>query len=336
MPRILLTSTNAARRNYYGDKAFAELRGLGAVRINDTDTPLSPAEMIRLGEGCDIIVSDRQTSGPAEVFDALPDLAAFVRVAMDVRNIDIAAASRNGILVTRASAGFMAAVSELVIGAMIAMARGVVDAALAYRAGRDCEITMGRQLSGASLGVIGFGAVGRHLAGLARALGMTVRVSDPFVESVPTGIESVDLDTLLGSSDFVVCLAAANRTTENLMNADAFAKMRKGAFFLNPSRGGLVDEEALIAALDSGRLAGASVDVGRAADEMPSARLARHAKIVATPHIGGLTPESIQHQSLETVRQCAAILRGEAPMGALNAAEATRLHAFESVNPTRG
>ena len=334
MPKILLTSTNSARRNYYGDRAFVELRALGAVRINDTEVPLSPADMIRLGQGCDIIVSDRQTSGPAEVFDVLPNLAAFVRVAMDVRNIDVAAASRNGVLVTRASAGFMAAVSELVIGAMIAMARGVVDAALACRAGRDSEIRLGRQLSGASLGVIGFGAIGRHLARLAGALGMTVRVSDPFVESVPAGIERVDLDALLGSSDFVVCLADANEATENLMNADAFAKMRKGAFFLNPSRGGLVDDEALIAALDSGRLAGASVDVGRAADQMPSARLARHTKIIATPHIGGLTPESIQHQSLESVRQCAAILKGETPVGALNAAEATRLHAFKTDNPT--
>jgi D-3-phosphoglycerate dehydrogenase len=123
----------------------------------------------------------------------------------------------------------------------------------------------------------------------------------------------------------VVCLVVANETTENLMNAAAFARMKPGAYFLNPSRGNLVDEGALRAALDSGHLAGCALDVGRAPDQMPSPDLARHPKVIATPHSAGLTLPAIEHQSLETVAQVAEILQGRAPKGSVNADRATRL-----------
>ncbi len=336
LPAILLTPTGEIRRNYYGDEALARLRRLGEVRINETERPLDTEGLIRLAEGCDIVVADRQTAGPAGLFEALPDLAAFVRIAVDIRNIDVPAASRAGVLVTQASAGFMAAVSELVLGTMIALARDVVSSAVALRGGTAPVIRMGRQLDGSTIGIIGFGAIGRHLAGLAQALGMRVLVADPFAAEMPDRVERVDLADLLAAADFVVCLAPATDATENLMNAERFAMMKRGAFFLNPSRGGLVEDAALIAALDSGHLAGAAVDVGRAPNEMPAPELARHPRIIATPHVGGLTPDATRHQALETVRQCAAILRGEAPPGALNAAEATRFRAFSGAAPAAG
>ena len=125
-------------------------------------------------------------------------------------------------------------------------------------------------------------------------------------------------EALLGEADFVVCLAVATPETENLMDAAAFARMRHEAFFINLSRGNLVDEAALAEALDAGRIAGAAMDVGRAPDQMPSAELAKLPNVIATPHIGGLTPQAIEHQALETVRQVAAIIKGEAPIGAVN------------------
>src|SRR6476469_9354297 len=118
---------------------------------------------------------------------------------------------------------------------------------------------MGRQLNGATLGVIGYGAIGRYLAPLGLALGMRVLVADPHAEAPPP-LEYVPLERLLAESDFVVCLAVANEQTENLMNAAAFARMKPGAFFVNPSRGNLVDEAALLAALDGGHLAGVAID----------------------------------------------------------------------------
>jgi len=134
----------------------------------------------------------------------------------------------------------------------------------------------------------------------------------------------VALDRLLSESDFVACLAMANAQTENLMDAAAFARMRPDAFFINVSRGGLVDEAALEAALREKRIAGAALDVGRAPDQMPTPALAALPNVVATPHVGGLTPPAIAAQALETVRQVEAILQGQAPHGAVNADRWTR------------
>jgi D-3-phosphoglycerate dehydrogenase len=116
-----------------------------------------------------------------------------------------------------------------------------------------------------------------------------------------------------------VPLAVATAATENLMNAAAFARMKRGAYFINVSRGNLIDEAALEAALDSGQLAGCAMDVGRAPDQMPTRRLAARPDVIATPHTAGLTVPAIEHQSLETVAQAAEIVRGRAPKGAVNA-----------------
>ena len=123
----------------------------------------------------------------------------------------------------------------------------------------------------------------------------------------------------------MVCLAVATAETENLMDAAAFARMRRGALFINPSRGNLVDEAALLAALESGHLAGAAMDVGRAPDQMPTPALAAHPRVIATPHIGGLTPQAIEHQAFDTVRQVTALAEGRLPEHAVNAAAAHRL-----------
>jgi len=262
-------------------------------------------------------VADRMTSGPAAVFAELPQLSAFVRVAVDISTIDVAAASAAGVLVTRAGPGFVPSVVELVLGLMVDLARGVSAAAARYRAGATPAATMGRQLAGSTLGIIGYGSIGRRLAPLGAALGMAVLVTDPYA-AVDPPFTPVPLDTLLQQADFVVCLAAASAETENLMDATAFAQMQPDAFFINVSRGGLVDEAALEAALREGRLAGAALDVGRALDQMPTPGLATLSKVVATPHIGGLTPPAIEAQTLETVRQVRALLRGEVPPGAVN------------------
>jgi D-3-phosphoglycerate dehydrogenase len=154
---------------------------------------------------------------------------------------------------------------------------------------------------------------------------MRVLVYDPYQKAADPRLEQLAMPAVLAQSDFVVCLVVANEQTEKLVNATAFAQMKPGAYFLNPSRGGLVDDDALRAALDSGRLAGAALDVGRAPDQMPMPGLARHPRVIATPHTAGLTVPAIEHQSLETVAQAAEILKGRAPKGSVNAEHATRL-----------
>jgi D-3-phosphoglycerate dehydrogenase / 2-oxoglutarate reductase len=325
-PRVLLTHGDTARRNYYGAEPLAALQQIADVRLNPGEEPLLGDALVQAARGCQVIISDRQAAAPASLFAALPELAVFQRCAVDVRNVDIEAASAAGVLVTHASAGFGNSVAEWILGAMISLARHQADAVHAYRSGVPPTVRMGRELRGATLGVIGYGVIGRRLCDMGLALGMRVLVTDPFANLSDPAITLVALEQLLPQADFVVCLAPANRQTENLMDARRFAAMKPDAFFINASRGELVDEAALLHAMDSGRLAGCAMDVGRAPDQMPSPALARHPLVLATPHIAGLTPQAAQHQSRETVAQLSELLAGRMPVGALNPAQATRLH----------
>lgn len=322
---VLVTHPSSRLATYFGAGALARLQQVAAVRLNPTDADLAGPALVEAAQGCDVVIAYRQTPVPREVLQALPHLRAVVRCAVDIRTIDVAAASAQGVLVTQASPGFMAAVSEWVVGVMIDLSRGISLASASYHASGKAPVCMGRELRGATLGVIGFGQISRYLCPLAQALGMRVMGNDPFAQVDLPGVEQSGFEDLLARSDHVVCLAPATAATVNLMNAAAFARMQPGAFFINASRGDLVDDAALLAALDSGHLGGAALDVGRAADQMPSDGLARHPKVVATPHIGGLTPPAIEHQALETVAQTSAILQGQVPPGAVNAAHATRV-----------
>ena len=324
MPAVFVSHPSDRLDHYYGALATAALQAIAEVRFNSEPRELTTEELVAAARGCDYLVAYRQTPGPEALFRAWPTLRAFLRCAMDIRTVDVAAASAHGVLVTRASAGFVPAVAEWVVAMMINLGRDLV--AHAEAAHREAPPTqrMGRQLHGSTLGVIGLGRIGRHLAGVATALGMRVLASDPQAAAPDASARLVPLSELLGESDFVVCLAPASAETEKLMNAAAFAAMRQGAFFINAARGELVDDDALLAALDSGRLGGCALDVGRAPDQMPAPALARHPRVLATPHMGGLTLPAIEHQALETVAQLEALLRGEMPTGAVNPEHATR------------
>ncbi len=325
MAMLLLTHTPEMFDAYYGDAAFKGLQEVATVKRYYGEQPLSGAALIAQADGCQIVVSDRATPGSAALFNSSSELVAFVRCAVDIRTVDIEAASANGVLVTQASAGFVSAVSEWILGVMIDLARGISRAASNYHQGREPVAQMGVQLDGATLGIVGLGAIGSQLAKLGTALGMRVLGHDPFAVPFPSYAQSVDFETLLVESDFVVCLVVANESTENLFGRDAFDRMRASAYFVNASRGNLVNEDALHTALDRGVIAGAAIDVGRAADQKPSLELAGLSNVIATPHIGGLTPKAVAHQAFETVRQVSSILNGLVPPGAVNSEHAARL-----------
>jgi D-3-phosphoglycerate dehydrogenase / 2-oxoglutarate reductase len=324
-PTVLLTHGPSALAHYYGARALAALQALADVRRKPDATPWTTDALVTAAADCEFIISDRSTEAPASLLARLPRLLAFCRCAVDIRNIDVAAASEQGILVTQASAGFMSSVTEWILGVMVDLGRGISDAVLAYRAGRTPPVAMGRELRGSTLGIVGYGQIGRTLADVAQALGMRVLIADPKVTVAQPGLQQADL---LAESDFVVCLAVANALTENLFDGPAFAAMRRDAYFINASRGNLVDEAALLTALEEGRIAGCALDVGRAPDQMPSPALARHPRVIATPHIGGLTPPAIEHQAMETVHQVGELVQGRVPPGAVNAEHATRLRAW--------
>lgn len=326
MTRILLTHPVPVRPNYFPEKSVRALAQLGQLTVNESDTEWTAEELIARGRDADIIVNYRETPAEGRIFDALPRLKAWVRVAVDIRNIDLEAASRNGVLVTHVSGVFVSSVAEWTIAAMIDVGRRFSDAIASYHAGRVPQPVMGPELKGATVGIIGYGRISRYLVDLCLAFGMRVLVSDPYARVDHPGVRQVPMDELLAQADHVVCLAVANRETENLIDAGVFRQMKRSAFFINPSRGNLVDESALRDALEQGLIAGCALDVGRAEDQMPDPALAAHPRVIATPHVAGLTP-SLHEQSVEAVAQVAEILAGRIPHNALNADRARRLRA---------
>src|SRR5205823_10029856 len=178
--RILLTHSPEARALYYGERALAGLRKVGDVKLHEGAAPLEGDALIAAAADCELIVSYRQSPGPAELFQRLPKLVAFVRCAIDIRNVDVGAASKAGVLVTQASAGFVTSVAEQVFGFLVDLSRGITRSTIDYRAGRIPPARMGRELKGSTLGVIGYGAIGKEVVRIAKALGMKVLINDPY------------------------------------------------------------------------------------------------------------------------------------------------------------
>ncbi len=236
--------------------------------------------------------------------------------------------SAAGVLVANAPPAFIPATAEIALALMLDVARDVTASTVAYKRGEEPPSDMGVQLSGSTAGIIGFGAVGAHLAAILAAIGMRVLAADPYKTIDMPGVEQTDMETLLSQSDFVLPLANATDETENLMGARAFALMKRGATFVNISRGNLVDEAAMVAAYQSGHIGRLALDVGRAKDQRPTPAIAALPGVVATPHLGGATLQNAETQSLSSVEQAAAIGRGEMPPRTLNPESAHRFEAF--------
>ncbi len=259
----------------------------------------SPDELVERLSGHDVLVVHG-----APVSDAVLDSPG-LRLVCCARggpvNIDSGAAAARGIPVTTTPGKNANAVVELTIAFLIMLARGIrrsqdflLDGgALGQSAFEGAEF-FGLELQGKTLGLVGYGQVGRRVGGAAKALGMRVRVYDPIVAAADLDncVESASLERLLATSDFVSLHARASSENENMIAAAEFAAMQPGAFFVNTARESLVDEDALLAALSSGHLAGAALDVVRppAAGTHPLLDLEN---VVLTPHIGGATAETI-------------------------------------------
>jgi D-3-phosphoglycerate dehydrogenase len=323
--KAFLTYTDYELESYYSAAGLEQLRRHVDVVMNDTGRVLQGKALADAAQGCEIILAHRSSHGLAETFDAMPELVAFVRAAVDISTVDVGSASAHGILVTRASAGFGTAVAEMAIAMIFDLARGVSRARAAYGAGEEPVLPKGLQVGGSALGIVGYGTIGQRLAALGEGLRMRVRVFDPHVEPAQLAGKAATFEDVLSHSDFVVCLAASTPATQNMFGTSAFEQMKQGACFLNLSRGELVDEDALELALDQGRLRGAGLDVGRAPDQKPSPRFIGRRDVVAMPHVGGMTAQAREHQTMDTVRQIAALASGQVPQSTVNLEAAHRL-----------
>jgi D-3-phosphoglycerate dehydrogenase len=324
---VFLSHNIEDRAAYYG-RAMPALQEIADVVLNPLDRDLTTAELIDAAAGCNVIVAHRSTPGEATLFAEVPELIAFLRCAVDISTVDVDAASAAGVLVARADRSYVASTAELALGLLLDLARNISESTIDHRNAGQAPQRQGIQLRGRTAGIIGYGSIGSYLAPLLRGLGMHVLVHDPVADATLEGFEQCAFAELLGRSDVVFPLAPASPTTTDLIDAAAVAAMRPGALLVNVSRGELLDEEAAAAALDSGHLGGLAMDVGRAPDQRPSPVLAMRPGVVATPHLGGLTPENADAQAMSSVEQVRAILAGAMPPRTVNEAHASRVQAW--------
>ncbi len=324
--RVFLTHNPEDLDAYFG-RSLAPLSAISTVVRNPLDRDLTTPELLDASAGCDIIVAHRSTPGEAHLFQTSPELAAFLRTAVDISTIDVDAATAAGVAVGQADKSFVASTAELALALMLDVARNVSESTIDYRRGRSAPQRPGRQLRGRTAGIIGLGAIGSYLATTLVALGMKVVATDPYLDpgiEIP-GVTMMGFRELLASSDFVLPLAPSIPETDDLIDTEALAAMIPGAILINVSRGELLDEVAVRAALDSGHLGGLGIDVGSGPDQRPAAELAALPGVVSTPHLGGLTPENADAQAASAVEQVTAIVRGDMPPRTINPDSATRL-----------
>lgn len=320
---IFLTHTDEELGRYFDPGAAAALAAEGAVRRNPLGRRLTGAELAREAAGCRVIISEWETGADAPLFAALPDLLAFIRCGVEHRNVDVAAATAAGILVVNTPGLYVAPVVELTLAFMVCLARGIVDHAVALRAGQRRTDRFGTEIRGRTLGLVGFGAIGRAVAEAARALGMEVCATDPYAPATP-GVTRLPLGDLLARADFVSVHAAWTPETEGMLGETEFRQMKPSAYFINTARGALVDEVALARALREGWIAGAALDVFRNEPEIVGNPLLELPTVIATPHIGGLTPETMRAQAWRTVDIVRELRAGRIPESAVNRAAPAR------------
>jgi D-3-phosphoglycerate dehydrogenase len=325
--RTFVTHNPEDLEAYFG-RALPVLSSITEVVVNPLDRDLTTDELVEHSTGCQVVIAHRATPGEAALFERNLDVVAFLRTAVDISTVDVEAASRNGVLVAHADKSFVPSTAEIALALMLDLARNVSESTIDYRRGGQPPQRPGFQLRGKTAGLIGCGDIGRYLCDSLVALGVEVLVTDPYAQVSGVGIRQVELSELLADSDFVLPLAASTPETENLIDANALARMKPGAMLVNVSRGELLDESAVAAALDTGRLGGLAMDVGRAPDQRPSPELAARPGVVATPHLGGLTPENADAQAMSSVEQVRAIVAHEVPPRAVNADDASRLRAW--------
>jgi D-3-phosphoglycerate dehydrogenase len=222
------------------------------------------------------------------------------RAGVGVDNIDVKAANAKNILVINTPQGNAAAAAELAIGLMFALARKIPGADASMKRGEwEKKKFMGVEIAGKTLGVVGLGNIGRNAAQRGVGLGMNVIGFDPHPpKDLPAGVKSVAFDELVAKSDFITLHVPLVDSTKNLFNADTFAKMKKGSYLINCARGGVVDESAVLPALQSGQLAGAALDVFGKEPPEP-AELFKHDNVILTPHLGASSKEAQEKVAIE-------------------------------------
>ncbi|HTT74597.1 MAG TPA: phosphoglycerate dehydrogenase [Candidatus Binataceae bacterium] len=278
----------------------------------DVKTGLSPSELASIIALYDALIIRSGTRVTREVIDHAASLRVIGRAGVGVDNVDLDAATRRGIVVMNSPQGNSVTTAEHTISMLMALARHIPAANAAIKAGRwDRSKFTGVEVSHKTLGIIGLGNIGRIVADRAQGLKMKVIGFDPIITAeaaAKAGIDLVDLETLYRNSDFITVHAPLTEETRGLVNARAFAMMKKGVRVINCARGGIVDETALLEALKSGHAAGAALDVFVEEPPPPGHPLLKLDNLIATPHLGAATGEAQVQVAVDIAHQVADFL----------------------------
>ena len=296
MARIVITE-------FMDDRAVAGLRARHDV-LYDAKLVDDAPRLLREAAGCDALIVRNRTRVDREVLAAAPRLRAVGRLGVGLDNIDVAACEAAGVAVYPATGANSLAVAEYVVATSMVLLRGAYLSSNEVAAGQwpRARMSQGRETAGKTLGLVGFGGIGRMTAKLAQALGMRVLAYDPMLPpDAPAwseaGVGRRELDALFGEVDVLSLHVPLTESTRGLVDAARLARMKPDAILVNTARGGVVDETALAAALRSGKLGGAALDVFDDEPLRAGSPLAGAPNLILTPHIGGVTRESNERVS---------------------------------------
>ncbi len=278
----------------------------------DVKLGLAPSALASIIAGYDALIIRSATKVTREVIDAASNLRVIGRAGVGVDNVDLEAATRRGIVVMNSPLGNTVTTAEHTIAMMMAVARHIPAADRALREGRwDRSRFIGVELCNKVLGIIGLGNIGRVVADRALGLKMHVIASDPILTSEAAsklGVELVSLDELLARADFITIHTPLTPETRGMIGQAAFQKMKPGVRLINCARGGIVDEQALVDALRSGKVAGAALDVFSQEPLPPDHPLLSFPNVVVTPHLGAATDEAQTQVAIDIAQQVADFL----------------------------
>jgi len=288
LPKVLITDSLAPQGLEILEKA-------SGVEVVDA-TGLSAEELLTAVVDADALVIRSGTNVTAEVIAAAEKLSVVGRAGIGVDNVDVGAATARGIVVMNTPGGNTVTTAEHAIALLVSLARHIPQATASLKAGKwDKKRFVGLELYNRTLGVIGLGNIGRIVAQRARGLGMKVAAFDPFLSQEAAGkldVELLSFDELLSRADALTVHVPRTKDTAGLLGRAAFAKVKRGVLVVNAARGGIVDEAALLEALDNGTVAGAALDVFEQEPPPADHPLLAHEGVICTPHLGASTEQA--------------------------------------------
>ncbi|KAG0482534.1 hypothetical protein HPP92_010618 [Vanilla planifolia] len=304
-----------------GNAGLEYLRGFANV---DCAYDLTQEELCTKISLCDALIVRSGTKVSREVFESSGGRLRVVgRAGVGIDNVDLAAATEHGCLVVNAPNANTLAAAEHGIALLAAMARNVAQADAALKAGKwQRSKYVGVSLVGKTLAVLGFGKVGSEVARRAKGLGMHVIAHDPYAaadRARAIGVELVDFDEAISNADFISLHMPLTPSTSKVLNDETFARMKKGVRIVNVARGGVIDEDALLRALDAGIVAQAALDVFTEEPPLSDNKLVLHENVTVTPHLGASTTEAQEGVAIEIAEAVVGALKGELAATAVNA-----------------